>query len=224
MEKDLKNLLIDELHDLLSAEEQIVEALPKMVKAAESPELKHAFESHLKETKEQVHRLEKIFKILKVVKKQKVCKAAKGLIQECKDVLNDYKTKSPIRDAALISKAQRIEHYEIAAYGTIRAWAKELDIDNVADLLHATLNEEGNADKTLTKIAEGGLFRSGINQHAILPTANRLPAVKRPIHAMIKTNKPATKRLSASPKPLTGVKRSMKTTSKRSGSTARRSL
>lgn len=173
MKKDLKNLLIEELHDILSAEEQIVEALPKMVKASESSDLKKAFETHLKETKEQIHRLEKIFKFLKIEKKEKLCKGAKGLIQECKEVLKDFKTKSPIRDAALISKAQRIEHYEMSAYGTMRTFAKEMNIDEVADLLQETLDEEGNADKQLTKIAEGGLFTSGINQQAI-PNRNNL--------------------------------------------------
>ncbi len=169
MEKDLKDLLIDELHDLLSAEEQIVEALPDMVKAAESPDLKNAFETHLKETKGQVQRLEKIFKLLKVERKEKFCKATKGLIEECKEVLKDFKTKSSVRDAALISKAQRIEHYEISAYGTVRTFASELDFDEVADLLHATLDEEANADKKLTKIAEGGLLSSGVNQQSISP-------------------------------------------------------
>lgn len=166
MLKDLKDLLIDELHDLLSSEEQIVKALPKMVKAADSADLKNAFESHLKETKGQVQRLEKIFKILKVKKKEKLCKATKGLIQECKEVLKDFKKKSPLRDAALISKAQRIEHYEISAYGTVRTFAKEIEEDAVADLLQATLDEEGNADKKLTKIAEGGLFKRGVNLEA----------------------------------------------------------
>ena len=166
MLKDLKDLLIDELHDILSSEEQIVEALPEMVRASESPELKTAFESHLKETKGQIKRLEKIFKLLKIEKKEKFCKATKGLIQECKEVLKDFKIKSPLRDAALISKAQRIEHYEISAYGTVRTFATELDLDEVADLLQATLDEEGNADKKLTKIAKGGLFKTGINLQA----------------------------------------------------------
>ncbi len=163
MINDLKGLLIDELHDILSSEEQIVEALPEMVKASESEDLKNAFESHLKETKGQIQRLEKIFKLLKIEKKEKFCKATKGLIEECKEVLQDFKTKSPLRDVALISKAQRIEHYEISAYGTTRTFASELDLGEVADLLQATLDEEANADKKLTKIAEGGLFKTGIN-------------------------------------------------------------
>jgi ferritin-like metal-binding protein YciE len=167
--KGIKDLLIEELYDIYSAEEQIVEALPKMVAASESPDLKKAFQSHLKETKGQVQRLKKIFKILKVEKKEKLCKAAKGLIQECKEVLKNSKTKSAIRDAALISKAQRIEHYEIAAYGTVRTFAKEIDLDTIVDLLQQTLDEEGNADKKLTEIAEGGLLKTGINQQANMP-------------------------------------------------------
>lgn len=167
MEKDLKDLLIDELHDILSAEEQIVEALPDMIKASESPDLRKAFEGHLKETKGQIQRLDKIFKILKVTKKVKFCKATKGLIEECKEVLKEFKTKSPIRDAALISKAQRIEHYEISAYGTMRTFANEVGENEVAKLLKETLKEEEGADSKLTKLAEGGFFTSGINQQAI---------------------------------------------------------
>jgi ferritin-like metal-binding protein YciE len=166
MEKGIRDLLIDELHDILSSEEQIIEALPDMVAAAESPELKKAFESHLKETKGQVQRLEKIFKIMKVERKEKLCKATKGLIQECKEVLKDFKEKSPLRDAALISKAQRIEHYEISAYGTMRTFAKEIQLSDVAGLLQETLGEEEHADQALTKIAEGGVFKSGINHLA----------------------------------------------------------
>jgi ferritin-like metal-binding protein YciE len=117
MKKGIKELLIDELQDILSSEEQIVEALPDMVAAAQSAELKDAFASHLKETKAQVQRLDKIFELLNEKKEEKFCKATKGLIDECKEVLKAFKEKSPLRDAALISKAQRIEHYEIAAYG-----------------------------------------------------------------------------------------------------------
>lgn len=194
MQKDLKDLLIDELHDLLSSEEQIVEALPEMAKASKSPDLKKAFESHLKETKGQLQRLKKVFKILKVEKKEKFCKATKGLIQECKEVLKDFKTKSTIRDAALISKAQRIEHYEISAYGTVRAFANELDLDEVADLLQATLDEEGNADKKLTKIAEGGLLKSGINQQANIPDTKNFKELKKQIVSSKKINRSASKR------------------------------
>lgn len=166
MEKDLKDLLIDELHDILSSEEQIVEALPEMVKASDSPDLKKAYASHLKETKGQIQRLEKIFKLLKIEKKEKLCKATKGLIDECKEVLKDFKKKSPIRDAALISKSQRIEHYEISAYGTMRTFAREINQRDVANLLNETLKEEENADRKLTKLAKGGMFTSGINRLA----------------------------------------------------------
>lgn len=179
MEKGIKELLIDELHDILSSEEQILKALPEMATAAESTHLKNAFKSHLKETKGQVKRLEKIFKLLKIEKKEKFCNGTQGLIHECKDVLKEFKNKSPIRDAALISKAQRIEHYEIAAYGTVRTYANEIGLDEIADLLQATLNEEGNADKKLTKIAEGGL-KSGINYLANQPKANEAKQVKKP--------------------------------------------
>jgi len=165
MEKGIKDLLIDELHDMLNAEGQIVASLPKMVAAAESADLKKAFSSHLKETKEQVNRLKKVFKLMKVGKKAKLCKAMKGLIQECKEVLKDYK-KSAVRDAALISKAQRIEHYEIAAYGTLRTFAKELNLSEVAELLQDSLDEEGGANKKLTSIAEGGLLATGVNHEA----------------------------------------------------------
>ncbi len=168
MKKGIRDLLVDELHDILSSEEQIVRALPEMVAASESLDLKKAFEFHLKETKEQIQRLEKIFKLLKLEKKEKFCKATKGLIEECKDVLKEFKTKSSLRDTALISKAQRIEHYEISAYGTVRTFAKELGLYEIENLLQATLEEEANADKRLTKIAEGGMWTSGINHQANL--------------------------------------------------------
>lgn len=166
MEKNLKDLLIAELQDILSSEEQIIEALPEMAKAADSSELKNAFESHLKETRRQIQRLEKIFKFLKIEKKAKFCKATKGLVEEWREVLKDFKTKSPLRDAALISKAQRVEHYEISAYGTARTFASELDLNVVESLLQETFEEEENADQLLSKIAEGGLFKSGINHQA----------------------------------------------------------
>lgn len=165
MEKSIKDVFIDELQDIYSAELQIIKALPVMVTAAESPALKLAFSTHLKETKGQVVRLEKIFKLLKKAKKAKFCHGAQGLIEECKEVIKEYK-KSFVRDAAIISKAQRIEHYEISAYGTMRSFANMLGMDEIADLLEATEDEEANADKLLSKIAEGGMFRTGINQKA----------------------------------------------------------
>lgn len=176
--KNIHDILIDELHDIYSSENQIVAALPAMVAAAESTELRDAFKGHLKETKEQVNRLKKVFKLLGLTPKKKFCSATKGLIQECKEVLKEFKKKSPVRDASLISKAQRIEHYEISAYGTVRSWAKELDLDEVVDLLDKTLKEESNADKNLTKIAEGGIFGSGINRLALSKDEGNLASEK----------------------------------------------
>lgn len=180
MEKGIKELLIDELHDLLSAEQQIIKALPNIARAAESEALKIALALHLKETKGQVVRLAKIFKILKIQKKQKFCRGMDGLIHEATDVLKEFKTKSFMRDAAIISKVQRIEHYEIAAYGTARTFAQEIGLSDVADLLQETLDEEGNADRKLTKLAEGGFLTSGINYKANKPEKNNKPHGAKP--------------------------------------------
>lgn len=166
MERGIEELLVNELHDILSCENQIVAALPNLVAAAECEKLKKAFATHLEETKVQIERLEKVFNLLKIEKEESFCKGTRGLIEECNDVLVNFKTPSAMRDATLIAKVQRIEHYEIAAYGTACTYAREIDLDDVADLLQATLNEEGSADKTLTKIAEGGLLSSGVNQKA----------------------------------------------------------
>ena len=167
MKNTIQNLFIDELHDMLSAENQIVAALPEVIEAAEAQELKDAFENHLQETKKQVQRLEKIFKIMKQPPRTETCDAMEGLIKECGDVIEKYPS-SPVRDAAIISKAQRIEHYEIAAYSSLRTFAKELDLSDAEELLKETLNEETHADKTLSKIAQGGLLTSGINRKAAL--------------------------------------------------------
>lgn len=165
MEKNIMGLFVDELKDMLSAEHQIVEALPEVIEAAESQDLKKALKNHLQETRGQVQRLEKIFKLLGIPGSEKTCKAMKGLILETIEVIKEL-PQSPVRDAAIISKAQRIEHYEISAYGTMRTFAKELDLDEAADLLKETEKEEANADKKLTKIAEGGLVTTGVNQKA----------------------------------------------------------
>lgn len=167
MKKGIKELLIDELEDIFSAENQIVKALPLLIKAAHSRELKDAFKTHLQQTKNQIKRLEKVFKLLHLKAKVKLCKGMHGLIEEGKEVIQAFDP-SPVRDAALISKAQRIEHYEIAAYGTLRTFATELSLREVAALLEENLEEEGSADKLLTKIAEGGLFSAGINHQALL--------------------------------------------------------
>lgn len=184
----MRDLFIDELKDMLSAEQQIIKALPDMVKAAESPALKKAYSEHLKETKGQVVRLKKIFKIVKAPATPKFSGATHGLIAECKSVIKEFE-KSPVRDAALISKAQRIEHYEISAYGTLRAFATELKLYEVAELLRATETEEAHADKTMTGIAEGGLFRAGVNHEANFvivkkkATTKKVPAKKKKVPA-----------------------------------------
>jgi ferritin-like metal-binding protein YciE len=149
----LHDLYVDELKDLYSAENQLLKALPKMAKAASSPDLRKAFESHLKETQGQVQRLERIFKKLDVSPKGKKCKAMEGLIEEGKEVM-DEDGDPAVLDAALIAAAQRVEHYEMAGYGCVRTCARQLGYDQAADLLQQTLDEEGAADKKLTALAE----------------------------------------------------------------------
>ncbi len=143
----------DELKDLFSAENQLLKALPKMAKKATAPSLKAAFTSHLKETEGHVTRLETIGETLGIKLSGKTCKAMQGLAEEGKEVLEEDGEPSLI-DAALIGAAQRVEHYEMAAYGVTRAMAHSLGQTKIAALLQQTLNEEGAADKKLTKIAE----------------------------------------------------------------------
>jgi ferritin-like metal-binding protein YciE len=149
----LHDLYVDELKDLYSAENQLVKALPKMAKAASSPELKAGIEEHLEVTKTQVTRLEKIFKDLDLSPKGKKCKAMEGLIEEGKEVMGEDGDPCVI-DAALIGAAQRVEHYEMAGYGCARTHANLLGYEEAARLLQETLNEEGEADKKLTQLAE----------------------------------------------------------------------
>jgi ferritin-like metal-binding protein YciE len=127
--------------------------LPKMAKAAAAPELKEAFETHLEETKGQVERLEQLFKSLEGSPKGKKCVAMEGLLEEGKEIISEH-DKSSLRDAALICAAQKVEHYEIAAYGCARTFAQLLGLEEAVELLQETLDEEGNADKKLTHLAE----------------------------------------------------------------------
>ena len=151
--KTLRDLLVDELRDLQNAENQLVKALPKMAKAASNEELREGFQEHLDQTKEHVDRLERCFKMLGANAKGKTCHAMKGLIEEGSEAIG---TDGPdmIRDANLIGAAQRVEHYEIAAYGTARAFAESLGETKIANLLQETLDEEGDTDKRLTALAE----------------------------------------------------------------------
>ncbi len=160
-ENNLQELLIEELRDIYHAEGQLLKALPKMAKAAQSERLKEALERHLEETEQHVDRLERAFESLGEPVKGKKCQAMEGLIAEGKEVMEEH-SGSPMLDAALICAAQKVEHYEIASYGTICTWADLLGLDEVSDLLKETLDEEKTADETLTEIAE-----SEINVEAV---------------------------------------------------------
>ena len=149
----LKQLYIEELRDLHSAENQLLKALPKMAKGASSEELKLAFENHLDQTKVQVERLEEIFERLDETPKGKTCQAMKGLVEEGSEILEEDGEES-VLDAGIIATAQKVEHYEIASYGTVRTFAQLLGEDEAAELLQETLDEEGEADKLLTQLAQ----------------------------------------------------------------------
>ena len=151
--ESMEDLLIDELKDLYSAEKQIVRSLPKLAKEVTSPELKQALLDHLEETKGQVSRLEEIGKIVGKGMTGKTCAGMKGVLEEGSEVLED-RDKGPVLDAALISAAQRVEHYEMAGYGSAREFARILNLKDVADLLDETLAEEKAADEKLTTIAK----------------------------------------------------------------------
>jgi ferritin-like metal-binding protein YciE len=164
--KTLHDLYVDELKDLYNAEHQILKALPKMAAAASNADLAKAFTDHLAQTKGHVDRLDKIFKKLDVSPKGKTCKAMEGLLEEGKEVL-DEDADPCVKDAALIAAAQRVEHYEMAGYGCVRTFARLLGEKQAADLLQETLDEEGAADKKLTKLAE-----TVINVEALAAAAN----------------------------------------------------
>ena len=149
----LKKLYLEELRDVYNAEQQLVKALPKMAKGASSDELKQAFEDHLEQTKTHVERLEEIFGNLDESPKGKTCHAMKGLVEEGSEILEE-KGEESVLDAGIIAAAQKVEHYEIATYGTLRAWADLLGENEAADLLQQTLDEEGEANKLLTDLAE----------------------------------------------------------------------
>jgi ferritin-like metal-binding protein YciE len=149
---NLQELYVSELRDIYSAERQLTEALPKLIKAAAHPALRDAFQSHLAQTKEHVARLDLIFTGLGVRAAGKTCKGMQGLLSEGEEMIRD--TTDDTRDAGLIAAAQRVEHYEMAAYGCVRTYAKQLGHQDAAKLLQMTLDEEGRADEKLTVIAE----------------------------------------------------------------------
>jgi ferritin-like metal-binding protein YciE len=161
----LQDVFTHELQDLYDAENQLLQALPKMAQAAANQELREAFEHHLDETRDHVQRLEEIFGQLGISGSGETCEAMRGLIKEGEKTIA-IDGDPTAKDAALIAAAQRVEHYEIAAYGTARTLAGELDYDDAQDLLDQTLDEEANADKLLTKIATGGMLKTGVNEQA----------------------------------------------------------
>lgn len=163
--KDFYNLFVNELKRIYSAEKQIAAALPKLANAASSPKLKKAINHHLKETKVQIKRLEAIASEIDEKLSGLECQIMKNLLKEAADV-SKFHYDRMAKDAALIHAAQRIEHYEIAAYGTLKAFAKQFKLKEVEKLLDQTAKEESHADKTLSKIAEGQFFKSGINAEA----------------------------------------------------------
>jgi ferritin-like metal-binding protein YciE len=179
----LSDVLVDELGDLYSAEQQLVEALPNMASAANSYELREAFESHLEETRTHVERLEQAFTDMGIrFAPSKRCHAMEGLIQDSLEIINATGDSVAI-DAALIGAAQRVEHYEIACYGTARALAGELDLDTTSSLLDQTLDEESKTNKFLTKLAAGGMLSSGINRLAATRSDGDDAVVESPLQA-----------------------------------------
>lgn len=176
--KSLTDVLVDELGDLYSAEQQLIDALPNMAAAAHAYELREAFEIHLEQTRTHVERLDQAFAEMGIrFVPSKTCNAMKGLIEDSENVINATGDSVAI-DAALIGAAQRVEHYEIASYGTARALAGELGLDKTSALLDQTLDEEGDANKLLTKLAAGGFMSSGINRIAATRSDSDIAAVE----------------------------------------------
>jgi ferritin-like metal-binding protein YciE len=159
--KKLDELFHDTLKDIYFAEKKILSTLPKMAKAAQNEELKAAFEKHRGETEGQVERLEQVFAIIEKKPQGKTCAAIVGITDEGAEIMEEYKG-SPALDAGLLAAAQAVEHYEISRYGTLRTWAEELGLDDAAELLQETLDEEEATDKALTQIA-----KAAINQQAV---------------------------------------------------------
>jgi ferritin-like metal-binding protein YciE len=151
--RTLEDLYVDHLKDLYSAEKQLVKALPKMAKNASSPDLQKAFQEHLRQTERQVERIERIFSELDGSPRGKKCVGMEGLIEEGNEIMKED-AEPEVMDAGLIAAAQKVEHYEIASYGTVRAWAERLGFDRAARLLQETLDEESMANEKLTQIAE----------------------------------------------------------------------
>ena len=156
--KTLDDLFLETMKDIYHAEKQLLRALPKMAKAAESEELRRAFQTHRDETEKQVERLERVFEMIDKPARGKACAAMQGLVEEGKEVMEDFKGSDAL-DAGLLAAAQAAEHYEISRYGTLRTWAQQLGHHDAAKLLEETLAEEKKTDELLTKIAESAANR-----------------------------------------------------------------
>lgn len=154
--QNLQDLFVHTLKDVYYAEKQITKALPKMAKKADSAELRKAFEHHLEETNGQIERLEQVFELCGEKAKGEKCPAIEGIIKEAEEMMGDAKD-ADLLDATMIAMAQAVEHYEIARYGTLKAWAKQLGMPDCAKLLDQTLKQEYGADEKLTKLAESKL-------------------------------------------------------------------
>jgi ferritin-like metal-binding protein YciE len=152
-EKALDDLFEDTLKDIYYAENKILKALPKMAKAAQSGELKAAFQKHFKETEGQISRLEKVFRLIDQAPKGKKCEAIEGIIEEGSEIMKEFKG-APALDAGLVSAAQAVEHYEIARYGTLKRWAEQMGLDDAVRLLDETLTQEKDTDESLTELAD----------------------------------------------------------------------
>ena len=176
----LHDAFIDELRDTYDAEKQLTKALPKLAKAATSPELREAFETHLEETQGQIERLERVFSGLDEKPRGKHCDGIAGIIEEGKAIMGEDFDDTTM-DACLIAAGQRAEHYEMAAYGTLVAWAKAMGHDEAADLLQETLDEEKAADEKLSGLAEGGINQSAAD--AAHPEGDEEPVAASPSRA-----------------------------------------
>jgi ferritin-like metal-binding protein YciE len=155
-EKDLNDLFLDTLKDIYFAEKQILRALPKMAKAADSDKLRAAFEKHHHETEAQVERLERVFEMVDKPARGKTCEAIQGILDEGKEIMDEYKGTDAL-DAGMLAAAQAVEHYEIARYGTLKQWAQQLGMKDAVRLLDETLQEEKKTDESLTSLAEAAV-------------------------------------------------------------------
>jgi ferritin-like metal-binding protein YciE len=176
----MQELFVDELRDLYDAEQQILNALPKMEQAASSAQLKSAFRTHLQQTETQRQRLEQIFREMGMQPSGKTCKGVQGIIKENEEMIAQT-DESAVRDAILIGGAQKVEHYEIASYGTMRTMATQLGMQEAKRLLQQTLDEEGATDHLLTQIAEGTGSRAGVNERAAAVNGGQAGAKSRSV-------------------------------------------